>query len=400
MALNGTRSFVGFGFGPIQAGLFLYEAFLSGGFRRLVVAEVVEEVVHAIRQASGHFSVNIARADRVESVRVGPIEILNPACPQDRPRLIDAVAGADEMATALPSVRHYASDAPGSVHRLLAEGLKLKAARGGPRTIVYAAENHNHAAEILNEKAMSALTAAERESASSGVRFLNTVIGKMSGVISDDKLCPQTLLPIAPGLDRAFLVEEFNRIFISSIRFDGAKASVFKRGIRVFEEKEDLLPFEEAKLYGHNATHALAAYVGAVRGVQRISDLRDHPGIMKFLRAAFIAESGAALVRRHRGVDDLFTEDGYRIYAEDLLARMVNPFLQDSVERVGRDIVRKLGWDDRLGPSEWHYVRASCRRGMHLGLQLPWPVMENPMHSRSKRCGEIHSRIPVRRLLS
>jgi len=27
---------------------------------------------------------------------------------------------------------------------------------------------------------------------------------------------------------------------------------------------------------------------------------------------------------------------------------MVNPFLRDSVERVGRDPQRKLGWDDRL----------------------------------------------------
>jgi len=41
MPLSGKRTFVGFGFGPIQAGLFLYEAFLSGAFRRLVVAGVL-----------------------------------------------------------------------------------------------------------------------------------------------------------------------------------------------------------------------------------------------------------------------------------------------------------------------------------------------------------------------
>ena len=40
-----TKTFVGFGFGAIQGGLFLYEAFRSGQFRRLVVAEVVPEVV-------------------------------------------------------------------------------------------------------------------------------------------------------------------------------------------------------------------------------------------------------------------------------------------------------------------------------------------------------------------
>ncbi|MEZ4612253.1 MAG: hypothetical protein R2838_18735 [Caldilineaceae bacterium] len=31
-------------------------------------------------------------------------------------------------------------------------------------------------------------------------------------------------------------------------------------------------------------------------------------------------------------------------YADDLIARMVNPFLRDGVARVARDPARKLGW--------------------------------------------------------
>ena len=45
MALTGTRTYVGFGFGAIQAGLFLYEAYRSGNFARLVVAEVLPDLV-------------------------------------------------------------------------------------------------------------------------------------------------------------------------------------------------------------------------------------------------------------------------------------------------------------------------------------------------------------------
>jgi mannitol-1-phosphate 5-dehydrogenase len=85
-----------------------------------------------------------------------------------------------------------------------------------------------------------------------------------------------------------------------------------------------------------------------MRGVERIADLSKHPDVMAFLRAAFIQESGEALIRRHGGKDSLFTREGYRAYADDLLARMVNPFLHDSVARVGRDPERKLAWDDRL----------------------------------------------------
>jgi mannitol-1-phosphate 5-dehydrogenase len=155
------------------------------------------------------------------------------------------------------------------------------------------------------------------------------------------------LVPLAPGAGRAFLVEAFNRILISHIDF-GAEGGPFQRGIRVFAEKVSLLPFEEAKLYGHNAVHALAAYVGAARGAKRVADLSAMPEMMAFLREAFLEESGEALVRRHSGIDPLFTREGYAEYADDLLRRMTNPYLGDTIERVGRDPARKLGWDDRL----------------------------------------------------
>jgi mannitol-1-phosphate 5-dehydrogenase len=61
-----------------------------------------------------------------------------------------------------------------------------------------------------------------------------------------------------------------------------------------------------------------------------------------------LLESGAPLCRRYTGSDPMFTTDGFRHYAEDLIVRMVNPYVRDTVARVGRDPARKLGWDDRL----------------------------------------------------
>jgi mannitol-1-phosphate/altronate dehydrogenase len=46
--------------------------------------------------------------------------------------------------------------------------------------------------------------------------------------------------------------------------------------------------------------------------------------------------------------DELFTEAGYRDFAEDLLKRMTNPYLGDTIERVTRDVVRKLEMDGRI----------------------------------------------------
>ena len=81
MALTGDRTFVGFGFGAIQAGLFLYEAFRSGGFARLVVGEVLPDAVDAVRRNAGFYALNIAHTDCVEAAWVGPVQIENPAPP-------------------------------------------------------------------------------------------------------------------------------------------------------------------------------------------------------------------------------------------------------------------------------------------------------------------------------
>jgi len=345
MPLTGTRTFVGFGFGAIQSGLFLYEAFHSGAFRRLVVVEVVPEVVQAVRQEGGSFCVNIAHRDRVESACVGPVEIYDPAVEADRQKILGAIVEAEEIATAVPSVAFYVSDRSGSIHRLLAEGLYKKVHLNGPRTVIYAAENHNHATEILEAAVIGAIPLEQHSPVRARVRFLNTVIGKMSQVVVDrEEVKTRNLTPITPGYPRAFLVEAFNHILVSKVQFP----EPFERGISVLVEKDDLLPFEEAKLYGHNATHAVLGYLGALLGAQRVADLQEKPGILSFARAAFINESGAALIRKHAGLDPLFTPDGYREFADDLLKRMTNPFLVDMIERVTRDTERKLGWNDRL----------------------------------------------------
>lgn len=342
MGLTGTRTYVGFGFGAIQAGLFLYEAFQSGHFGRLVVGEIDPGTVADLRGAKGFYSVNIAHRDGIENARVGPVEVYNPTVAGDREQLVEAIADAEEMGTAIPSVELYQTEGPGSLHRVLAEGLVRKARESGPRAVVYAAENHNEAAEILERLVMGEVPVERRDEVRGIVQFLNTVIGKMSGLVGDP--AASGLMTVTATSSQAFLVEEFNRILISRIRLKPR----FERGISVFEEKEELLPFEEAKLYGHNATHALTAYLGRMAGVRRMTELGSVPGLIEFVREAFLEESGRALIRKHAGVDRLFTPEGYREYAEDLIERMTNPNLMDTVERVGRDPQRKLGWDDRL----------------------------------------------------
>lgn len=315
--------FTGIGFGAIQGGLFAYEAFRSGRFDRIVVAEIRPEVVSAVRRAGGRYRVNVATQAGLEVHEVSGVELLNPNDPSDRPALVAAIAEATELCTALPSVQFFEG-----VAALLAEGRRNTSSAA----VLYAAENHNHAAELL-EQAMR----RHLDFWPPGFQILNTVIGKMSGVVRE----MAGLAPVADELGEAFLVEEFNRILVSQVTLPG-----FKRGLSMFEEKPDLLPFEEAKLYGHNATHALLGYLAQRKGYRVISDVDAQ--LLSLAREAFLEESGPAMIARHAGVDPLFTPDGYTAYADDLMQRMVNPWLRDAVDRVIRDPRRKLAWNDRL----------------------------------------------------
>ena len=196
--MSPKNTFVGFGFGAIQAGLYLYEAMRSRNFDRLVVVYRRPETIGRIRAADGWFSLNITHTDGVETVRVGPVEMFDVNV-ADRERITQAVAEASEMATALSSVNDYVSDGPASIHRLIAEGLKRKVEQGGPRAVIYTSENHTEAAEILEKAVSAALSEEERVAVARSSRFVNTVIGKMSRVVEEgDELRALALEPVTP----------------------------------------------------------------------------------------------------------------------------------------------------------------------------------------------------------
>ena len=318
------KIFLGIGLGPIQTGIFVAGA-SKGGFDRIVVAEVDETVKNAVNSNGGSITVNIAAKDHVYKEVYSNLELYSPAKPEELEKLIDAAANATEIATALPSVKFF-----GPTAAWLREGFRRNP---NATRYIYTAENDNHAAEKLEKEVGEAF---------SNTYYLNTVIGKMSDVARGEDVEKRSLAPLAAGLDRAHLVEEFNWILISSA------PGVKNRQVKNLYEKQDLFPFEFAKLYGHNATHFLLGMLGASKGLKTMAELKDCPEFLQIGRDAFIGESGVALCKKYAGVDDMFTESGMKAYAEGLIERMQNPYLSDAIERVIRDIPRKLSWDDRV----------------------------------------------------
>ena len=94
-----------------------------------------------------------------------------------------------------------------------------------------------------------------------------------------------------------------------------------------------------------NCGHATVAYLGFVLGIYQLHEAVAHPVIRHHTHRALV-EGGAALVIKHG-----FGEQEHTQYIDKVMTRFANPKLGDTVTRVGRQPLRKLGRHDRLlGP--------------------------------------------------
>ncbi|MBR4292570.1 MAG: mannitol dehydrogenase [Clostridia bacterium] len=104
-------------------------------------------------------------------------------------------------------------------------------------------------------------------------------------------------------------------------------------------------PFEffiRRKLYMHNMSHAVTAYLGYLRGYEYIWQAIADEEIKAAAKSALYATSKAMAKEFGKNEDDL------KAFSDDLLVRFTNKLLGDTVARVGRDTVRKLDPSDRL----------------------------------------------------
>lgn len=109
---------------------------------------------------------------------------------------------------------------------------------------------------------------------------------------------------------------------------------------------DDLAPYIERKLFTVNTGHATSAYFGYLAGVTRISDALADDAIAAQV-ARVLAETRSLLVAKYG-----FDVEDLEAYAAKILKRFANPYLPDTVVRVGRSPMRKLSRHDRfVGPA-------------------------------------------------
>jgi mannitol-1-phosphate 5-dehydrogenase len=105
---------------------------------------------------------------------------------------------------------------------------------------------------------------------------------------------------------------------------------------------DDLAPYIERKLFTVNTGHATTAYHGFIAGADSISDAIGMPAVLAEVRAV-LAETKGLLVAKHG-----FPAEVQQEYIETNLLRFANDELTDTVERVGRQPLRKLSRNERF----------------------------------------------------
>lgn len=302
---------VHFGAGNIGRGfigLLLHEAGYEVAF-----ADVNAELIGAL-QATPSYRVIEAGAGGTEKTVTGYRAIDSNADPDG---LIVAIAAADVVTTAVgPNILKFVAPA-------IAAGILARPISAGPLAVM-ACENALGATDLLRAEVLKHAPAAEV-----GVRavFANTAV---------DRIVPEQS---TPGLD--VLVEPYCEWAVESAAFGSAVPPI--PGAHFVP---DLAPYIERKLFTVNTGHATTAYYGRLAGHATVAAaLAD--GAVRSSVEAVLGETAEFLVAKHD-----FAAVEQRAYLEKTLERFSNPAIDDSVERVGRQPIRKLSRNERfVGPA-------------------------------------------------
>ncbi|WP_432398128.1 mannitol-1-phosphate 5-dehydrogenase [Pseudarthrobacter sp. L19] len=305
---------VHFGAGNIGrgfVGLLLHEA----GYE-VVFADVADALISQLAAADSYRVHEVGETPAVRTV--DNFRALNSGSQEDA--VVAEIATADVVTTAVgPHILKF-------VAPVIAKGIAARAAGLAPLQVM-ACENAINATDILKSEITAQWDPAAGDLAAAAV-FANTAV---------DRIVPNQ--EAGQGLD--VTVETFYEWVIDRTPF-GDRQPVIPGATFV----DDLGPYIERKLFTVNTGHASAAYFGFDAGLEKISDAMADQDVAADVRAV-LDETKELLVAKHG-----FNRDEQEAYVQKILGRFTNPYLPDTVNRVGRAPLRKLSRHERfIGPA-------------------------------------------------
>jgi mannitol-1-phosphate 5-dehydrogenase len=305
---------VHFGAGNIGrgfVGLILHRA----GYE-VVFADVVDELIDALTSTPSYLVKEVG-FDPAEH-RVDNYRAINSR--GDEPAVVAEIASADIVTTAVgPTVLRF-------VAPVILAGLRQRPDGAAPLAVM-ACENAINATDVLVEHMRSQAPEGEWPALAPKAVFANTAVDR--------------IVPAQSGGGLDVTVETYFEWAIERPPFQGNEPSIPDA-----TWVDDLAPYIERKLFTVNTGHAATAYHGFVRGIKKLSDaLADD--VVRTAVEGVLSETRQLLVAKHE-----FSDEAQQAYVDKILQRFANPHLPDTVDRVGRQPLRKLSRSERLiGPA-------------------------------------------------
>lgn len=316
-----SQKIVIFGAGKIGRS-FIGQLFGCSGYA-VIFIDVDPIVINMLNQR-GCYRV-VIKGEKEEEIIVPGVSAISAF---EKDMVIEAVASASILAVSV------GKNALEKVIPVIAAGLEKRfiGNPGVPLDIILA-ENMRSAAEFTLEQLRKHLPLSFP--VESYVGLIETSIGKMVPIIPQAEIEKDPLVVFA---------EPYNSLILDSKAFKSPIPDV--KGLA---PKKNIKAWVDRKAFIHNLGHASAAYYGFSLHPEAVYmyEILDDPAVFRFTREVMV-QSASILLKAYSSD---FTEADLENHIDDLLSRFRNKALQDTIYRVGQDLSRKLGPDDRfMGP--------------------------------------------------
>jgi mannitol-1-phosphate 5-dehydrogenase len=303
------KKVVHFGAGNIGRG-FIGALFSQSGYN-VVFVDIADQIINQLNEEK-QYNVKLA-TDEQETLTIQNVSGLNNLNQENQ--VIEAIKEAAFLTTAIgPNILPR-------IAPLIAKGLAARVAANDERLYVIACENQISATDLLKGYIMEHLDEVAKVKVLANVAFLNSAVDRIVPIQNNQG-----------SLD--VLVEPYHEWVVET-----TEEIPHIEGMKIVPE---LAPFIERKLFTVNTGHAVIAYFGYLANKETIDQTLADEDIYNQVKAT-LGETGAYLINQYQ-----LDPEEHQKYIDKIISRFQNAHLNDSVTRVGRSPIRKLGSEDRL----------------------------------------------------
>jgi len=313
-----SRKIVLFGAGKIGRS-FIGQLFGCSGYK-VVFIDVDQAIVNGLNE-KGNYRVVIKGEPETEII-VPNVQAISAL---EKQKVADAVSTAGILAVSV------GKNALEKVIPVIADGLKIRYNMNPDTPLdIIIAENMRAAGNFIRANLAGNLPAGYPLEKLVGL--VETSIGKMVPIMSSSDLEKDPLMVFA---------EPYNTLIVDG---KGFKSPIPE--VNGLAPKENIKAWVDRKAFIHNLGHATAAYFGLFKHsyATYLYEILEDKEVLRFTRET-MQQAAAILQVTYPGE---FSPGDLDAHIDDLLFRFRNKALKDTIFRVGHDLARKLGSEDRF----------------------------------------------------